>query len=644
MAKHRGSGDWLVLEEMLERGDPAFVDAIRAFHDADVLASFAARWYGDKRMASRRLLLEYLDRPLSAYRHEALVKRLFKAAEAAGDDEAMGRFLVLFDRTIRREVSRRAHFESRITKSRAEAEELIARWNRLGPDNNVTSWEDSRGQIHFVGRWSEPVIRMPPGTTMPRNVQKYRNPRTGEIIPDIGTRLGTWFRKSLAGAPVPPRMRKRLDRLRLFSVATRQYLRRRAWRYFRRLGRSNPERYVPAVVRALVRYMDDDVSDGLALIDNWSLIHVLFHRSPVLVARPAGWALAEDRTLEELAPAPIYERLWERSPRAIVDLLIMARCRPVRQWAIQMVRRHEAARATIGLDELLTLLGHEDPDVVALVAELLRQAKGLDTLSVERWLAVVETAAPTALEVVVELMRLHLGAESLTLEQVVRLTASRPVPLARLGLDWLKSHQPHDEADCRALLSLTEARCESLRSEIAQLVRERLTTTSRFESSWVLEFLDSRHAAVRTEGTAWFRAERRARDEVGLWRCLLESPHDDVRFFLISELESRVAGRDIERLASVDAGPESLRLLWASVLLNVHRGSRAKPGALRQAARWIDRRPEDADSLLPLLAAALRSARGPERRAGLAAIAQLVARRPDTASRVRSSIPELKLL
>ena len=282
--------------------------------------------------------------------------------------------------------------------------------------------------------------------------------------------------------------------------------------------------------------------------------------------------------------------LWEQSPRAIVDLLIAARCRPVRQWAIQMVRRHEAARGSIQLDELLTLLGHEDPDVVSLAAELVRQAKGLDALDVERWLEVVETASPTALEVVVELMRQHLGAESLTLAQVVRLTASRPLPLARLGLDWLRFHLPHDEADYRALLSLTEAKCESLRSEIARIVRERLTATSRFESSWVLEFLDSRHAAVRTEGIAWFRAEHRARDEVDLWRCLLESPHDDVRFFLISELESRVAGRDIEGLASLDAGPESLRLLWASVLLNIHRGSRAKPRAVA-ASGALDRPP-----------------------------------------------------
>jgi hypothetical protein len=644
MAKHRDSGDWLVLEEMLERGDAAFVDALRSFHDAEALTSFAPRWYADKRPASRRLLLDYLDRPLNAYRHEPLIKRLFKQAEAAGDDDVMSRFMVLFDRCLRREESRRTHFESRTTSTQAEAQALIARWTSLDLDS-VSSWQDLRGQFHVLGNWREPVIRTPVGTTMPRDDPKYRNPRTGEQISDIGTRLGAWFRRSLAGAPVPARTRKRLDRLRLFSVATRQYLRRRAWRYFRRLGLSHPERYVSAVVSALVRYTDEDVNDGLELIDNWGLIHVLFHRSPVLVAQPAGWTPAEGRTLDELAPAPIHERLWEQAPRAIVDLLIAARCRPVRQWAIQMVRRHDAARATLRIDELLTLLGHQDPDVVAFAAELVREAKGLEALGVERWLEVVETASPAALEVVVDLMRQHVNAERLSLEQIVRLTACRPLPVARLGLEWAKTRVPRDGAERRTLLSLTEAECEPLRPAIVRLVRDRLTATSQFEPSWVLEFVDSRHAEVRAEGTAWFRAEPRARDAVTLLRCLLESPHDDVRLFLISELESRVAGQDVERIASLGAtGPEALRLLWASVLLNIHRGSRIKPRAVRQVVSWIERRPEDAESLLPLLAVALRSARGPERRAGLAAVAELVARRPQTVSLVNATIPELKLL
>src|SRR3954447_8367362 len=132
MGRSRGSGDWLVLEELLERGDPSFVERLRAFHDSETLASFAARWYGDRRSASRRALLEYLDHPLDAYRHEPFVKRLFKLAEAAGDDEVMARFLVLFDRSLRREIRRRVHHESREAGSAAAAQALAAEWARQG--------------------------------------------------------------------------------------------------------------------------------------------------------------------------------------------------------------------------------------------------------------------------------------------------------------------------------------------------------------------------------------------------------------------------------------------------------------------------------------------------------------------------------
>src|SRR6516164_8092763 len=108
---------WLVLEEMLERGDPAFVDALREQTDADQLGKFAAKWFNDRRREARRLLLDYLDRPLNAYHHEALVKRLFKLAEKAGDDEVMAAFLVLFDRSVRRKRRTRHHYDWQTRRS-----------------------------------------------------------------------------------------------------------------------------------------------------------------------------------------------------------------------------------------------------------------------------------------------------------------------------------------------------------------------------------------------------------------------------------------------------------------------------------------------------------------------------------------------
>src|SRR5581483_3705570 len=123
---------WAEAEDLFVRGDTLFVDRLRRYHNADILAAFAARWFADRRPQARQMLRDYLSRPLNAYRHEALVKRLFKMAEAANDDELMAYFLVLFDRSIRR-VKRRGHrSKSRLVDDRTVADELIRRWQSEG--------------------------------------------------------------------------------------------------------------------------------------------------------------------------------------------------------------------------------------------------------------------------------------------------------------------------------------------------------------------------------------------------------------------------------------------------------------------------------------------------------------------------------
>jgi hypothetical protein len=575
------SGSWLLAEELLERGDPSFVDELRRIRDADRLGTFAAKWYGDRRAASRRLLLEYLNHPWNAPRHEAIVKRLFKLAEQAADDEVMARFLVALDRSVRRKRQVRFRYDQKARQS-----------------------------------WEEESLAVPPGTVMPRGQGQ-----------------------SLSAD------QSALHKLRLFSVHTRNYLRRRVWRYFRRLGKQQPDRYVPALAPALKLYVDADVGDGVALLDNWSLVHILFHLCPALVAKPHGWVPVEGHSLAELAPTPIYEKLWHQVPRTLIDLLKEARCRPVRQWAIRLVRRdHPALLSSLPLEELLDLLTHEDVEVVALAAEALRGAVGLDRLSLESWLRLLETPNPAALDILCDLMRTHFQPERATFDQAVWLARRRPLPIARLGFAWLRSKKPVTAEDCRALLGLVEAEAEPLRAEMVRWARGILSGSPHFEPGWVLEFLDSRHGEVRAEGWAWFREEPRARDNVELWQRLLESPYDDVRLLLVADLEDRVARQDRAFTETIRLDAELVRYLWASVLLNIHRGSRLKPLVVGQLVRRVERRPQDAGALLPILSIALRSIRGPEWRSGLAGVVGLVERNAALAEPVRRAFPELKLV
>src|SRR5262249_2246386 len=143
-------GDWLLLQELLERGDPEFVDRLRGVCDADALGQFAERWYANPSPNARRLLLAYLEPPLNPYRHEALVKRLFKRAEAARDDAVMARFLVAFDRSIRRVQKARKHWESQQFDTQEQAEGLAAVWRSWGYEWVRTSQGGLRNRYFFV--------------------------------------------------------------------------------------------------------------------------------------------------------------------------------------------------------------------------------------------------------------------------------------------------------------------------------------------------------------------------------------------------------------------------------------------------------------------------------------------------------------
>ncbi|HKB01708.1 MAG TPA: hypothetical protein VKD90_05785, partial [Gemmataceae bacterium] len=115
------TGSWSLAEELFARGDPAFVDELRKVHFADRLGDFAGRWLRDARPFARQALRDYLARPLNTFRHEPLVKRLFKLAEAAGDDELVGAFLVAFDRTVRRQRRTRNRYKQGGFPDRAAA-------------------------------------------------------------------------------------------------------------------------------------------------------------------------------------------------------------------------------------------------------------------------------------------------------------------------------------------------------------------------------------------------------------------------------------------------------------------------------------------------------------------------------------------
>jgi len=162
-------------------------------------------------------------------------------------------------------------------------------------------------------------------------------------------------------------------------------------------------------------------------------------------------------------------------------------------------------------------------------------------------------------------------------------------------------------------------------------LRETLAGFGPDRPEWVLELLDSKHADVRAAGWEWLSASP-LRDDPAVWHKLVESPYDDVRGPLVAEPARRAAGAD----------PDTVRLLWATVLLNVARGGRHKPGVVAQVVARLTAHPGEADRLLPLLAVAVRSLRGPEFRAGLAGVVRLAEAEPGLVPAIRGRFPELE--
>lgn len=209
------AGSWSLAEELFARGDAGFVDELRRVHVASRLGDFAARWLADTRPFARTALLDYLSQPLNCYRHEPLVKRLFKLAERAGDDELMGAFLAALDRTVRRERRTRTRHKHGTFASQAAAQAAVQSWTAEGYENaSVNSWG---GRTYAYAWKQESVVIVPGNTVMPRPEQGQRpgrNPRTGERIYIDPKR------------PVTDADRERFQKkFRLFSLPTRRYLR-----------------------------------------------------------------------------------------------------------------------------------------------------------------------------------------------------------------------------------------------------------------------------------------------------------------------------------------------------------------------------------------------------------------------------------
>jgi hypothetical protein len=572
----------LLINEYLNAEDSRFVDTLRQIRSPKFLAGLADRWKKDPRPWARQQIFDYLARPLDRPGHQPVVKQLFKQAEANQDDELMAVFLMVFDRLVRRELDTRSRWDS-----------------------------ETSSVVH------EEILTTPRNCLIQPSTRNIRNPATGDEM--------TYTPKQPRGG-------------RLFGYHTRYYLRRRAWRYFRKMAYRRPDAYTQAVSRALAQYRDEDLSEGENVLDSWGLVHICFGEHEALEFQATHIVLKEGRSLGDLSPAPYFSEAWQtpKGAELLFSLLWQANARLVRVWTIQLLRR---VRQTVAIDlapeQLLRFFDHDDVEVQQFGAELLESSPGLEKMPVSFWLKLLKTKNLTVLETVAQKFLELVSAERLDLQQCLELASAKTAPVARLGLSFLKSRSFASPQERSALRQLGQARCAAIGKELGNWALTILGRAGIYDVEQVQPFFDSLLFEIRQAAWDWLvTPESPGYNDPVLWSRLTESPFDDIRLRLIDHLHAR------SKLPSVNG---DLANVWTTVLLGVHRGGRQKAKAVRQAGAAIQQDPSRTESLLPVLAVAVRSVRRPEARAGLAAVVQAVEAHPEIAPLVKKFLPELEL-
>jgi hypothetical protein len=384
----------------------------------------------------------------------------------------------------------------------------------------------------------------------------------------------------------------------------------------------------------LAAFEDADLERGENILDSWALMHACFGEHDALEFGASHVQLKGGRTLGELSPAPMFIEAWKKPESAplLLALIVHARARLVRVWATQLFLREHPA-FSIPFETIRSFLEHEDVEVQQFGAKLLESSPALATLPVDSWLKLLETRNDEALQRICDAFTKHVTGERLSLAQCVALACSRPVPVARLGQQYLKPRATAAPADREQIAQLANTQCPAVAAELSAWALAILG--KEYSADQVIRFFDAPLTETRVAAWDWLLKESPGLADAALWSRLAETPHDDLRLRVVDYLqrETKLPGADANKL----------EYIWRSVLLGVHRGGRQKAKAVQQIARAIIENPASLESLLPVLAVAVRSVRGPEARAGLAAIVGLIEAQPQWVEAIRRFLPELKI-
>ncbi|MFO0712893.1 MAG: hypothetical protein U0353_23770 [Sandaracinus sp.] len=424
-----------------------------------------------------------------------------------------------------------------------------------------------------------------------------------------------------------------------FSQRTRNYLQARVARHVRMLGTHDPAAYRRTVLEALCRYEDKDFPAGHALPRMRSLVSLLFAHSDVFFRVGRRIDLASGKTLADLAPAPHHAAAWKVASAELFDALLRARSLFVRRQLVRWLERDFVAElGTLDVSRVRGLLLSPHADLQLFGARLLENAPGVENLLLEEWLSLLQIDNAEVLPLIVQKMSASVTPARASLEQCVALARHEAHAPAMLGAEWAETKTITTKVELEAALPIVDAGVREARERGLAWITPAVVRDELGLDAHMRELLDARHADVRARAFALLTETPRFRDSIVLWAALAESPHADARTFLLSLLARRRTA-----LEGTQLGDRSLHHLWATTILEVNRGSRAKQRALTQLGERLESQPQQADVLMPLLAFALRSVRETERRGALSALVRAAMRQPEVRDAITRHAPEIHI-
>lgn len=229
-----------------------------------------------------------------------------------------------------------------------------------------------------------------------------------------------------------------------YSNRTRAYLRRRAWRTLRRLGRADSPHYVSLAVAVLLEATDADAGkptrreyEGTRVrvrhFDAWANLvlmnHILHGADPDYHLGNTGTAWYRGRDGASNRRGDRFPHLWDRVPAAALDLLKRSRCGEVHDAAIRMLAGKDEFLGGLGSAEIAQLLASPYPQTARFALPLAEALFGRGAGDESLLLALLRAALPEARELGVKLLNQQAGwSGNNALLVELLLTFGAPVP------------------------------------------------------------------------------------------------------------------------------------------------------------------------------------------------------------------------